>query len=263
MARLSVLVPVFNEAADVLDALGILLQAPCPIEREVIVIDDASTDGSRELLRVLAAEGSISLIERTQRGGKSVALVDGIAAAVGDYVIVHDADREYDPNDIPRLLAPLLADEADVVYGSRFRREGRRVHRTSHFLVNRLLTALSNGLSGIYLSDMETCYKLFRADLLKSMRLRARGFGFEVEATAYIAKTGARVFEMPISYYPRTRLAGKKIAWTDGLAALGYLLRFNLLVDLNGAFAELPAHYLPDASGERPVIRRAEVELVA
>jgi glycosyltransferase involved in cell wall biosynthesis len=256
-------VPVFNEAADVREALGILLDAPCPIEREVIAVDDGSTDGSSEVLRRLAAEGAIRLIERKRRGGKSVAVADGIAAASGDYVIVHDADREYDPNDIPRLLQPLLAGEADVVYGSRFRREGARVHRTSHFLVNRLLTAISNGLSGIYLSDMETCYKLFRADLVKSMRLRARGFGFEVEATAYIAKTGARVFEMPISYYPRTRLAGKKIAWTDGLAALVYLLRFNLFVDIDTAFADLPARYLPDANGERPVIRRTEVELVA
>ncbi len=263
MSRLSVVVPVFNEAADVRAALALLLDAPCPIEREVVVVDDGSTDGTSELLRELAAEGAVRLLERPRRGGKSVAVAEGIAAASGDYVIVHDADREYDPRDIPRLLEPLLADEADVVYGSRFRRESWRVHRTFHFLANRLLTALSNGLSGIYLSDMETCYKLFRADLVKSMRLRAGGFGFEVEATAYIAKTGARVFEMPISYYPRTRLAGKKIGWTDGLAALWQLLRFNLLVSLEAAFTELPPRYLPDASGARPALRGTEVELVA
>jgi glycosyltransferase involved in cell wall biosynthesis len=263
MPRLTVVVPVFNEAAHVRESLAILLHAPCPIEREVIVVDDGSTDGTSELLLPLAAEGAVRLIQRPRRGGKSVAVADGIAAAAGDYIIVHDADREYDPHDIPRLLAPLLAGEADVVYGSRFRREGRKVHRTFHFLGNRLLTALSNVLSGIYLSDMETCYKLCRADLVKSMRLRARGFGWEVEATAYIAKTSARVFEMPISYYPRTRLAGKKIGWTDGLAALSYLVRFNLLVDLNAAFTDLPARYLPDAAGERPPARRAEVGVVA
>jgi glycosyltransferase involved in cell wall biosynthesis len=255
MERLTVVVPVFNEAADVRDALAALLQAACPIEREVIVVDDGSTDGTTQLLRPLASTGAVRLIERPRRGGKSVAVADGIAAATGDCLIVHDADREYDPNDIPRLLAPLLAGEADVVYGSRFRREGREVHRTFHFLGNRLLTLCSNVLSGIYLSDMETCYKLIRADLVKSMRLRSRGFGWEVEATAYIAKTGARVFEMPISYYPRTRAGGKKIGWRDGVAALGYLVRFNLLVDFNDAFRDLPAHYIPDALGERPVPR--------
>ena len=191
------------------------------------------------------------MIQRSSCGGKSAAVADGIAAATGDFVIVHDADREYDPRDIPKLLAPLLQDEADVVYGSRFRRERTQVRRTSHFLVNRLLTAFSNVLSGIYLTDMETCYKLFRADLVKAMRLSARGFGFEVEATAYVAKTGARIFELPISYHPRTHLAGKKISWRDGFAALAYLIRFNLLTDLDGAFRDLPARYQPDPRASR------------
>jgi hypothetical protein len=160
-------------------------------------------------------------------------------------VMVHDADAEYDPTDIPRLLEPLLRDQADVVYGSRFRRERHQVHRTFHFFVNRFLTLLSNLLSGIYLSDMETCYKLARTDLLRSMRLRSRRFEFEIEITAYVAKTGARVFELPISYNPRTRSAGKKIGWRDGVAALWYLVRFNLLTSRQNAFSVLPSRYQP------------------
>jgi glycosyltransferase involved in cell wall biosynthesis len=260
MPTLSVVVPVFNEAPDVLDVLHGLLAVPFPVELEVVVVDDGSTDGTAELLDVLAAEGTVRLIRRSLRGGKSAAVADGIAAAMGDYLIVHDADHEYDPRDIPHLLQPLLDGEADVVYGSRFRREGTRVHRTFHFLVNRLLTDLSNALSGIYLTDMETCYKLFRADLVKAMRLRAGGFGFEVEATAYLAKTGARIFELPISYYPRTRLAGKKIAWTDGVAALWHLVRFNLLIDVDGAFVDLPTRYLSDPRGRRSPGRASEPE---
>jgi hypothetical protein len=158
---------------------------------------------------------------------------------------VQDADAEYDPSDIPRLLAPLLADEADVVYGSRFRRERYQVHRTLHYFINRFLTLLSNILSGIYLSDMETCYKLGRTDLVRTMRLRARHFEFEVEFTAYVAKTGARVFELPIKYYPRTRTAGKKIGWRDGVGALWDLVRFNLFTSRAAAFRELPERYRP------------------
>lgn len=262
MAKLSVVVPVFNEASDVLAVLNRLLAVEFPIEREVVVIDDCSTDGTSRLLDELAVSGAVRLIRRPRRGGKGAAVSDGIAAADGDYLIVHDADHEYDPRDIPRLLQPLLDDETDVVYGSRFRREGTKVHRTFHYLVNRLLTDLSNALSGIYLTDMETCYKLFRADLVKAMRLRSQGFGFEVEATAYLAKTAARITELPISYHPRTRQAGKKIAWTDGVAALWHLVHFNLLVDRERAFDRLPARYLRDAGGGAPRTPR-ERELAA
>lgn len=131
------------------------------------------------------------------------------------------------------------------MFGSRFRAERTQVHRTFHYLGNRVLTDLSNLASGIYLSDMETCYKVFRADLLKPMRLRSERFGFEVESTAYVAKTAARIFELPISYTPRTRLAGKKIGWRDGVAALGHIVRFNLLVSRDAAFVGLPEHYRP------------------
>ena len=243
MPKLTLVVPVYNEAPHLRNVIGRLAAAPCPIEREWILVDDHSTDGSSELLDELAREHGMQVIHRAGQGGKGAALQDGIAAATGDFIIIQDADLEYDPRDIPRLLALLLADEADVVYGSRFRREQPQVHRTMHFLINRGLTLLSNLLSGIYLSDMETCYKLFRADLLKAMNLRSRAFGFEVESTAYIAKTRARVLELPVSYYPRTRLAGKKITWKDGVAALLHLVRFNLMIDAGRAFRDLPARY--------------------
>jgi glycosyltransferase involved in cell wall biosynthesis len=249
--KLSVIVPVFNEAPNLRDVVERALRAPCPIEREWILVDDGSWDGSRQVVDELAAEHALRVIHKEEREGKGAAVVAGIRAATGDFIMVQDADFEYDPQDVPKLLQPLLDDEADVVYGSRFRRESPQVHRTMHLLINRALTTLSNLLSGIYLSDMETCYKVFRADLLKAMRLRARGFGFEVEATAYLAKVQARVFELPISYYPRTRTMGKKITWRDGAAALAHLLRFNLLTPRSRAFDQLPERYLR-VSSARP-----------
>jgi glycosyltransferase involved in cell wall biosynthesis len=248
MARLTLILPVFNEAERLPTVLPRLLEAPSPVPREWVFVDDASTDDSVAILeRFIAEHGDtedgMRLIRRDRNRGKGRALRDGIAAASGDFVIVHDADDEYDPADIPRLVEYLLDDRADVVYGSRFRREGLQVHRTFHYLVNRFLTVLSNVASGIYLSDMETCYKLFRADLLKSMELRSERFGFEVEVTAYVAKTKARVFEIPIAYYPRTRLGGKKISWKDGVAAVWHLVRFNFLVSPERAFRDLPERY--------------------
>lgn len=245
MLVLSVVVPVFDEETHLAAVLERLFAAPCPVERQWIFVDDASSDGSPAILDGLEDRPDVTVIHRSVNGGKGAALRAGFAAATGDFVMVQDADMEYDPADVPRLLAPLLTGEADVVFGSRFRAERTQVHRTFHYLGNRLLTDLSNLASGIYLSDMETCYKIFRADLLKPMRLRSHRFGFEVESTAYVAKTTARIFELPISYTPRTRLAGKKIGWRDGVAALGHILRFNLLVRRDDAFAGLPERYRP------------------
>ena len=244
---LSVIVPVFNEAHRLEAVLTErLFAAPCPIEREWILVDDGSTDGSSAILdRAGELTDEPVRVLHKPNGGKGTAVRAGLEHARGEYFIVQDADAEYDPNDIPRLLAPLLADDADVVYGSRFRRERHQVHRTFHYFINRFLTLLSNVMSGIYLTDMETCYKLARIDLVRPMRLRARRFEFEVEFTAYVAKTSARVFELPISYYPRTRTAGKKIGWRDGLAALWYLVRFNALTPRAAAFHDLPERYRP------------------
>jgi len=244
---LSVVVPVFNEAHRLEAVLSErLFPAPCPITREWILVDDGSTDGSGEILdRAGALSDDAVRVVHKPNGGKATAVRAGLEHARGDFVVVQDADEEYDPADIGRLLVPLLADEADVVYGSRFRRERHQVHRTYHYFVNRFLTLLSNLLSGIYLSDMETCYKLARTDLVRAMRLRSRRFESEVEFTAYVAKTGARVFEMPIAYHPRTRAAGKKIEWRDGVAALWHLVRFNVLTPPAAAFRDLPDAYRP------------------
>ena len=247
LPTLSVVVPVYNEAERLeMVLVERLFAAPCSIQREWIFVNDGSSDGSGALLERLSrlTDERVRVIHKAN-GGKGTAVRAGLEHVRGDFFIVQDADAEYDPADIQSLLAPLLADEADVVYGSRFRRERHQVHRTFHYFVNRFLTLLSNVLSGIYLSDMETCYKLARTDLVHAMRLRARQFEFEVEFTAYVAKTGARVYELPIRYYPRTRTAGKKIGWRDGVAALWYLVKFNKLTSLNSAFDDLPAKYRP------------------
>ena len=246
MPKLSLVVPVYNEARQLEEVIRTLMQSACPIEREWIFVDDQSTDGSRDILRRLQPEFGFKLLEQEPNQGKGAAVIRGIQEATGDYIIIQDADFEYDCADIPGLLRPMIEGRADVVYGSRFK-SSHQVRRTYHYFVNRFLTVLSNLMSGIYLTDMETCYKLFRADLLKPMKLQSRRFGIEVEFTAYIAKTRARVYELPISYYPRTRLQGKKINWKDGVAALGHLIRFNWMTAVEDTFdlRALPKRYSP------------------
>jgi glycosyltransferase involved in cell wall biosynthesis len=245
MPRLSVIIPVFNEAPALREVLDMLLNTPCPIEREWILVDDCSTDGSRQVLEDVARRYHVKTVFLPENRGKGAAIRSGLAHVTGDLLMIQDADFEYDPRDIPDLLVPLLAERADVVYGSRFKQSVTQVHRTYHYFVNRFLTFWSNLLSGIYVTDMETCYKIFRADLVKAMRLRSDRFGIEIELTAYIAKTSARIFELPIHYYPRTYLQGKKINWKDGVAALFHLVRFNLFVSREEAFELLPRNYFP------------------
>lgn len=250
---LSIIVPVYNEAGHLARLVEHLLASPCPIRREWIFVDDGSRDESRQVLRQLAAKHPIQVVEQPCNSGKGAAIVAGLERATGDFVLIQDADFEYDPRDIPALLRPLLDGRADVVYGSRFKKSALQVHRTYHYFVNRFLTILSNLLSGIYLTDMETCYKIFRADLIKAMRIQSRRFGIEVELTAYVAKTRARIFELPINYYPRTRLQGKKIGWRDGVAALRHLVHFNWLVGPERAFHRLPAAYHPASPRTTPL----------
>jgi 2-polyprenyl-3-methyl-5-hydroxy-6-metoxy-1,4-benzoquinol methylase len=234
---LSVVVPVFNERFLVRESVSRVLSVrDLPgVERiEVIVVDDGSTDGTREILRALAAEHPerIRYIEHPRNMGKGAAVRTGIAACTGDLVVFHDADLEYDPRDFVRMVRPILEDGADVVYGSRFLpSERRRVLYYRHSLGNWLLTALSNWFTDLNLSDMETCYKMFKAPLLKSIPIRSNSFGIEPEITLKIAKRHANVFEVPISYLGRTYHEGKKIGWRDGVIALGTLLRFWLVDD--------------------------------
>lgn len=236
MAKLSLVVPVYNEETALQAVVDNLMGSPCPIDREWIFVDDCSKDRSFELLQQLQKKYSFKLFRQERNQGKGAAVIRGIKEATGDFIIIQDADFEYDPRDIPSLLTPLLNGQADVVYGSRFKKSGFQIHRTYHYFVNRFLTMLSNLLSGIYLTDMETCYKVFKSDILKSMNLRSQRFGIEVEMTAYLAKRRIRIYELPISYFPRTQLQGKKINWKDGLAALFHLIRFNILTSAEEAF---------------------------
>ena len=244
---LSVIVPVYNEARQLREVVDLLMNSPCQIEREWIFVDDFSRDGSRDILVELQKKYNFKLFLQPQNAGKGAAVIRGIQEATGDFIIIQDADFEYTPYDIPRLLEPMVQGHADVVYGSRFKKNAHQVHRTYHYFVNRFLTMMSNLLSGLYLTDMETCYKIFKADLLKSMNLTSRRFGIEVELTAYVAMTEARIFELPVRYFPRTRLQGKKINWKDGVAALRHLIKFNLFTSFNEAFNALPQQYLEKA----------------
>lgn len=244
MPLLSIIVPVFNEETNLPQVIERFMASPCPIQREWIFVDDCSRDRSLPILRSLASRYGFHVIEQRPNQGKGAAVICGIREATGEIIMIQDADFEYDPHDIPLLIQPILDGKADVVYGSRFKKTAPAVHRTYHYLANRFLTLLSNLLSGAYLTDMETCYKAFRADLAKAMNLRSHRFGIEVELTAYVAKTRARIYEVPISYFPRAHWEGKKITWKDGFAALYHLVRFNLFTTIGQAFHTVPHQYL-------------------
>jgi glycosyltransferase involved in cell wall biosynthesis len=225
--KLSVIVPVFNEEKTVLAVLALIAKAPYS-PTEIIVVDDASTD---QTARIIESEGKslVSVFLRHEKNrGKGAAIRTGIAHATGDLIIVQDADLEYDPADWPRLIDPIVLGKADVVYGSRFLPvNSRRVLYYWHSLGNKFLTTLSNMFTNLNLTDMETCYKLFRAEYLKGLNLVENRFGFEPEVTAKISRTGARIYEVGISYYGRTYDEGKKIGWKDGVRALWAILKYN------------------------------------
>jgi glycosyltransferase involved in cell wall biosynthesis len=225
--KLSVVIPCYNEKTTIREIVSRVLAEP--MEKEVIVVDDGSTDGSREIIEREIAPRVSRVICHERNLGKGAALSSGFAAVTGDYVIVQDADLEYDPGDYKRLLAPLIEGKADVVYGSRFiTGQERRVLYFWHSVGNRFLTFMSNVFTNVNLTDMETCYKAFRAPVLKGLKLKEKGYGFEPEVTARLAKMGCRIYEVGISYSGRTYAEGKKIGWRDGLWALWCIVKYNL-----------------------------------
>jgi glycosyltransferase involved in cell wall biosynthesis len=230
MEKLSVIIPVFNEKNTIREIVRQVEAVALPIQKEIIIIDDYSLDGTREILKEFDPQ-KYKIIFREKNGGKGSALRDGFLAASGDIVIIQDADLEYDPNDYLKIIGPILKGRGDVVYGSRFiTGDPKRVLYFWHLLGNTFLTKLSNLLTGLTLSDMETGYKAFRREVVDSFKgkLRSKRFGIEPEITAFIARGNWRIYEVGISYYGRTYNEGKKISWRDGLTAIWHIIKFNL-----------------------------------
>lgn len=226
--KLSIVIPVYNEVATLESIVELVREVDTGLEREIILVDDGSTDGTRDLLPLLEEKFDdvrISLHEENQ--GKGAALHTGFAMATGDLILIQDADKEYDPRDYLILLQPILEGRADVVYGSRFSSGAHRVVYYWHSVGNKMLTTFSNMMTNINLTDMEVCYKVFKSEVLKPLVLREKRFGFEVEVTAKIARSGAVIYEVPINYYGRSYDEGKKITWKDGFRAIWCILKYR------------------------------------
>ncbi len=244
--KLSIIIPVYNEEETLIAIFKKLKEVDYGVKTEFVFIDDFSKDNSPGIVKELAEkhQGVVAHYQEFNRG-KGAAIRRGLELASGDLIMIQDADLEYEPKDIPALIEPILNGQADVVYGSRFKNSGFQVHRTWHRLANRFLTAFSNLCSGLYFSDMETCYKMFKADIIKNIVLDSDRFGFEPEITAKIAKLNLRVAEVPIRYYPRSYQEGKKIGWRDGFAALWYIVKYNFLRrESDFILPSMPTRYL-------------------
>lgn len=231
MTKISIVIPVYNEESTIHAVIDKVISVPLQYEKEIIIVDDCSTDKTKEILQdVIQTNGSaLKVIYHNKNKGKGAALKTGFASAGGDIIIIQDADLEYDPVEYPKLIKPILDGKADVVYGSRFSGEGpHRILYFWHYVGNKFLTILSNMFTNLNLSDMETCYKVFRREVLSKIDIKEKGFGFEPEITAKIAKSGCRVYEVGISYYGRTYTEGKKIKWTDGIKAFWCIIKYGL-----------------------------------
>ncbi|OGP76543.1 MAG: glycosyl transferase [Deltaproteobacteria bacterium RBG_16_49_23] len=222
--KLSVIIPVYNEAKTILEIIRRVKEAP--FEKEIIVVDDGSSDGTADLLKE-NGEGMVVLLQKENQG-KGAAIRTAIPQITGEIAIIQDADLEYHPSEYSRLIAPIVDGVADVVYGSRFQGGTHRVLYFWHAVGNQMITTLSNMLTDLNLSDMETGYKVFRSVILKKVKIESNRFGFEPEITAKISKMGCRVYEVPISYWGRDYSEGKKINWKDGLAAIYWIIKFNI-----------------------------------
>jgi glycosyltransferase involved in cell wall biosynthesis len=228
--KLSIIIPVFNERNTIENVVETVSAVSIPLEKEIIIVDDFSTDGTRELLPAIESKnpGRVRILLHDKNHGKGYAIRTGMAQVTGDLVLVQDADLEYDPQDYPVLLAPVLAGRADVVFGNRFHGGQHRVLYFWHFQINQFLTFLSNLLTNLNLSDMEVGYKLFRREIIQNIKLTSNRFGFEPEVTIKAARQKCRIYEVPISYHGRTYEEGKKITWKDGVAALYFLFKYSI-----------------------------------
>jgi len=229
--KLSIVIPIYNEAATILELLNLVAAVNVGMDKELVLVDDCSQDGTRDVLRKVATDHpEWRVLFHEVNRGKGAALRTGFAAATGDFVLIQDADLEYDPREYPILLRPLLENRADVVFGSRF--QGGGPHRVCffwHYLGNKFLTTLSNMTTNLNLTDMEVCYKVFRREVIQKLTLREDRFGFEVEITAKVARAKCRIYEVPISYYGRSYEEGKKITWKDGFRALYCIIKYRLV----------------------------------